>query len=101
MTVRMPQTTAYVMNNGLTLGSGAPQLTVHHRPPQVHAVSSRFEINAIYRLVSALMSFRLLLSVNCRTVKCIVDTLKPVHVHSTTLSPTAPSATNGKSCAIC
>ncbi|XP_025924913.1 activating transcription factor 7-interacting protein 1 isoform X13 [Apteryx rowi] len=37
MTVRMPQTTAYVVNNGLTLGSGAPQLTVHHRPPQVHA----------------------------------------------------------------
>ncbi|XP_051467049.1 activating transcription factor 7-interacting protein 1 isoform X5 [Apus apus] len=34
MTVRMPQTTAYVVNNGLTLGSGAPQLTVHHRPPQ-------------------------------------------------------------------
>ncbi|KFV17855.1 Activating transcription factor 7-interacting protein 1, partial [Tauraco erythrolophus] len=33
MTVRMPQTTAYVVNNGLTLGSGAPQLTVHHRPP--------------------------------------------------------------------
>ncbi|XP_025924912.1 activating transcription factor 7-interacting protein 1 isoform X12 [Apteryx rowi] len=39
MTVRMPQTTAYVVNNGLTLGSGAPQLTVHHRPPQVHAVT--------------------------------------------------------------
>ncbi|NXV76980.1 MCAF1 protein, partial [Atlantisia rogersi] len=37
MTVRMPQTTAYVVNNGLTLGSGAPQLTVHHRPPQMHA----------------------------------------------------------------
>ncbi|NXH49356.1 MCAF1 protein, partial [Dicaeum eximium] len=35
VTVRMPQTT-YVVNNGLTLGSGAPQLTVHHRPPQVH-----------------------------------------------------------------
>ncbi|NXQ14538.1 MCAF1 protein, partial [Peucedramus taeniatus] len=32
VTVRMPQTT-YVVNNGLTLGSGAPQLTVHHRPP--------------------------------------------------------------------
>uniref|UniRef100_A0A8C3JCT6 Activating transcription factor 7 interacting protein n=1 Tax=Calidris pygmaea TaxID=425635 RepID=A0A8C3JCT6_9CHAR len=44
MTVRMPQTTTYVMNNGLTLGSGAPQLTVHHRPPQVHAVSSHSEI---------------------------------------------------------
>ncbi|NXN71105.1 MCAF1 protein, partial [Himantopus himantopus] len=41
MTVRMPQTTAYVMNNGLTLGSGAPQLTVHHRPPQVHAEPPR------------------------------------------------------------
>ncbi|XP_057245507.1 activating transcription factor 7-interacting protein 1 isoform X4 [Malurus melanocephalus] len=35
MTVRMPQTT-YVVNNGLTLGSGAPQLTVHHRPPPAH-----------------------------------------------------------------
>ncbi|NXG68772.1 MCAF1 protein, partial [Baryphthengus martii] len=33
MAVRMPQTTAYVVNNGLALGSGAPQLTVHHRPP--------------------------------------------------------------------
>ncbi|NXS31235.1 MCAF1 protein, partial [Pomatostomus ruficeps] len=33
MTVRMPQTTTYVVNNGLALGSGAPQLTVHHRPP--------------------------------------------------------------------
>ncbi|NXG06993.1 MCAF1 protein, partial [Sakesphorus luctuosus] len=32
MAVRMPQT-AYVVNNGLALGSGAPQLTVHHRPP--------------------------------------------------------------------
>ncbi|KGL88136.1 Activating transcription factor 7-interacting protein 1 [Charadrius vociferus] len=41
MTVRMPQTTAYVMNNGLTLGSGAPQLTVHHRPPQVHTEPPR------------------------------------------------------------
>ncbi|XP_025956819.1 activating transcription factor 7-interacting protein 1 isoform X5 [Dromaius novaehollandiae] len=41
MTVRMPQTTAYVVNNGLTLGSGAPQLTVHHRPPQVHAEPAR------------------------------------------------------------
>ncbi|KFP75609.1 Activating transcription factor 7-interacting protein 1 [Acanthisitta chloris] len=40
MTVRMPQT-AYVVNSGLTLGSGAPQLTVHHRPPQVHAEPSR------------------------------------------------------------
>lgn len=45
MTVRMPQT-AYVVNNGLTLGSGAPQLTVHHRPPQVHAVSSPLEITS-------------------------------------------------------
>ncbi|XP_014738083.1 PREDICTED: activating transcription factor 7-interacting protein 1 isoform X4 [Sturnus vulgaris] len=36
VTVRMPQTT-YVVNNGLALGSGAPQLTVHHRPPQAHA----------------------------------------------------------------
>ncbi|KAM6292078.1 activating transcription factor 7-interacting protein 1 isoform 3-T3 [Porphyrio hochstetteri] len=41
MTVRMPQTTAYVVNNGLTLGSGAPQLTVHHRPPQMHAEPPR------------------------------------------------------------
>ncbi|KAM9293039.1 activating transcription factor 7-interacting protein 1 isoform 7-T10 [Morus bassanus] len=41
MTVRMPQTTAYVVNNGLTLGSGAPQLTVHHRPPPVHAEPPR------------------------------------------------------------
>ncbi|XP_062442767.1 activating transcription factor 7-interacting protein 1 isoform X3 [Rhea pennata] len=41
MTVRMPQTTAYVVNNGLTLGSGAPQLTVHHRPPQAHAEPPR------------------------------------------------------------
>ncbi|KAM6303517.1 activating transcription factor 7-interacting protein 1 isoform 3-T4 [Podargus strigoides] len=41
MTVRMPQTTAYVVNNGLTLGSGAPQLTVHHRPPQLHAEPPR------------------------------------------------------------
>ncbi|XP_056338404.1 activating transcription factor 7-interacting protein 1 isoform X3 [Oenanthe melanoleuca] len=35
VTVRMPQTT-YVVNNGLALGSGAPQLTVHHRPPPAH-----------------------------------------------------------------
>ncbi|KGL83194.1 Activating transcription factor 7-interacting protein 1 [Tinamus guttatus] len=41
MTVRMPPTTAYVVNNGLTLGSGAPQLTVHHRPPQVHTEPPR------------------------------------------------------------
>ncbi|KAM6213997.1 activating transcription factor 7-interacting protein 1 isoform 3-T3 [Sarcoramphus papa] len=41
LTVRMPQTTAFVVNNGLTLGSGAPQLTVHHRPPQVHAEPPR------------------------------------------------------------
>ncbi|XP_068858144.1 activating transcription factor 7-interacting protein 1 isoform X4 [Aphelocoma coerulescens] len=40
MTVRMPQTT-YVVNNGLTLGSGAPQLTVHHRPPQAHTEPPR------------------------------------------------------------
>ncbi|XP_021408488.2 activating transcription factor 7-interacting protein 1 isoform X2 [Lonchura striata] len=41
VTVRMPQTT-YVVNNGLTLGSGAPQLTVHHRPPpQVHTEPPR------------------------------------------------------------
>ncbi|XP_029390196.1 activating transcription factor 7-interacting protein 1 isoform X2 [Mus pahari] len=36
VTVRVPQTTTYVVNNGLTLGSAGPQLTVHHRPPQVH-----------------------------------------------------------------
>uniref|UniRef100_A0A8C8VE00 Activating transcription factor 7 interacting protein n=1 Tax=Pelusios castaneus TaxID=367368 RepID=A0A8C8VE00_9SAUR len=41
VTVRMPQTAAYVVNNGLTLGSGGPQLTVHHRPPQVHAEPPR------------------------------------------------------------
>ncbi|NWH81692.1 MCAF1 protein, partial [Piaya cayana] len=41
MTVRMPQTAAYVVNSGLTLASGAPQLTVHHRPPQVHAEPPR------------------------------------------------------------
>uniref|UniRef100_A0A8B9F9L3 Activating transcription factor 7 interacting protein n=1 Tax=Amazona collaria TaxID=241587 RepID=A0A8B9F9L3_9PSIT len=41
MTVRMPQTTAYVVNSGLALGSGTPQLTVHHRPPQVHAEPPR------------------------------------------------------------
>ncbi|XP_009554889.2 activating transcription factor 7-interacting protein 1 isoform X4 [Cuculus canorus] len=42
MTVRMPQTAAYVVNNGLTLAPGAPQLTVHHRPPpQVHAEPPR------------------------------------------------------------
>ncbi|KAG6924688.1 activating transcription factor 7 interacting protein [Chelydra serpentina] len=41
LTVRMPQTTAYVVNNGLTLGSGGPQLTVHHRPPQVNAEPPR------------------------------------------------------------
>lgn len=35
----MPQATTYVVNNGLTLGSTGPQLTVHHRPPQVHTVS--------------------------------------------------------------
>lgn len=66
MTVRMPQTTAYVVNNGLTLGSGAPQLTVHHRPPQVHAVSTLILklLKAIYRLVSALVCLRLLLIVN-------------------------------------
>ncbi|KAM8930166.1 activating transcription factor 7-interacting protein 1 [Pelodytes ibericus] len=32
--VRMPQTTAYVVNNGMSVGSAGPQLTVHHRPPQ-------------------------------------------------------------------
>ncbi|XP_023498919.1 activating transcription factor 7-interacting protein 1 isoform X2 [Equus caballus] len=36
VTVRVPQATTYVVNNGLTLGSTGPQLTVHHRPPQVH-----------------------------------------------------------------
>ncbi|XP_056379761.1 activating transcription factor 7-interacting protein 1 [Hyla sarda] len=33
--VRMPQTTAYVVNNnGMSISSNGPQLTVHHRPPQ-------------------------------------------------------------------
>ncbi|XP_018116609.1 activating transcription factor 7-interacting protein 1 isoform X2 [Xenopus laevis] len=32
--VRMQQTAAYVVNNGMTMGSAGPQLTVHHRPPQ-------------------------------------------------------------------
>ncbi|KAM3914492.1 activating transcription factor 7-interacting protein 1 [Leptodactylus fuscus] len=32
--VRMPQNTAYVVNNGMSMGSTGPQLTVHHRPPQ-------------------------------------------------------------------
>ncbi|XP_078232224.1 activating transcription factor 7-interacting protein 1 isoform X3 [Pogona vitticeps] len=41
VTVRVPQTTAYVVNNGLTLGTGGPQLTVHHRPPQVHSEPQR------------------------------------------------------------
>ncbi|XP_006888489.1 PREDICTED: activating transcription factor 7-interacting protein 1 [Elephantulus edwardii] len=41
VTVRVPQTTTYVVNNGLTLGSAGPQLTVHHRPPQVHPEPSR------------------------------------------------------------
>ncbi|XP_064276067.1 activating transcription factor 7-interacting protein 1 isoform X5 [Passer domesticus] len=41
VTVRMPQTT-YVVNSGLALGSAAPQLTVHHRPPpQAHAEPPR------------------------------------------------------------
>ncbi|XP_063252186.1 activating transcription factor 7-interacting protein 1 isoform X4 [Prinia subflava] len=40
VTMRMPQT-AYVVNNGLALGSGAPQLTVHHRPPQAHTEPPR------------------------------------------------------------
>ncbi|XP_005379047.1 PREDICTED: activating transcription factor 7-interacting protein 1 isoform X5 [Chinchilla lanigera] len=39
VTVRVPQATTYVVNNGLTLGSAGPQLTVHHRPPQVHTVN--------------------------------------------------------------
>ncbi|XP_015275210.1 PREDICTED: activating transcription factor 7-interacting protein 1 [Gekko japonicus] len=41
VTLRMPQTTTYVVNNGLTLGSGGPQLTVHHRPSQVHSEPPR------------------------------------------------------------
>lgn len=48
VTVRVPQTTTYVVNNGLTLGSAGPQLTVHHRPPQVHTVN----ISACLRLLS-------------------------------------------------
>ncbi|XP_073078459.1 activating transcription factor 7-interacting protein 1 isoform X2 [Manis javanica] len=41
VTVRVPQTATYVVNNGLTLGSTGPQLTVHHRPPQVHTEPPR------------------------------------------------------------
>ncbi|XP_072509985.1 activating transcription factor 7-interacting protein 1 isoform X2 [Notamacropus eugenii] len=41
VTVRVPQAATYVVNNGLTLGSAGPQLTVHHRPPQVHPEPSR------------------------------------------------------------
>ncbi|XP_062050844.1 activating transcription factor 7-interacting protein 1 isoform X3 [Lepus europaeus] len=41
VTVRVPQTTTYVVNSGLTLGSTGPQLTVHHRPPQVHTASAQ------------------------------------------------------------
>ncbi|XP_036617712.1 activating transcription factor 7-interacting protein 1 isoform X3 [Trichosurus vulpecula] len=41
VTVRVPQAATYVVNNGLTLGSTGPQLTVHHRPPQVHPEPSR------------------------------------------------------------
>ncbi|KAM9230057.1 activating transcription factor 7-interacting protein 1 isoform 2-T4 [Dugong dugon] len=41
VTVRVPQTTTYVVNSGLTLGSAGPQLTVHHRPPQVHTEPPR------------------------------------------------------------
>ncbi|XP_069845757.1 activating transcription factor 7-interacting protein 1-like isoform X1 [Dipodomys merriami] len=41
VTVRVPQATTYVVNNGLTLGSAGPQLTVHHRPPQVHTEAPR------------------------------------------------------------
>ncbi|XP_012788855.2 activating transcription factor 7-interacting protein 1 isoform X2 [Sorex araneus] len=41
VTVRVPQATTYVVNNGLTLGSAGPQLTVHHRPPQVHTEPPR------------------------------------------------------------
>ncbi|CAH2312204.1 activating transcription factor 7-interacting 1 isoform X2 [Pelobates cultripes] len=32
--VRMPQATAYVVNNGMAMGTAGPQLTVHHRPAQ-------------------------------------------------------------------
>ncbi|XP_066211414.1 activating transcription factor 7-interacting protein 1 isoform X2 [Saccopteryx leptura] len=41
VTVRVPQATTYVVNNGLALGSAGPQLTVHHRPPQVHTEPPR------------------------------------------------------------
>ncbi|XP_044156327.1 activating transcription factor 7-interacting protein 1-like isoform X2 [Bufo gargarizans] len=34
VSVRMPQTAAYVVNNGMPISSTGPQLTVHHRPPQ-------------------------------------------------------------------
>ncbi|XP_014395674.1 PREDICTED: activating transcription factor 7-interacting protein 1 isoform X1 [Myotis brandtii] len=41
VTVRVPQATTYVVNNGIALGSPGPQLTVHHRPPQVHTEPPR------------------------------------------------------------
>ncbi|KAM7115923.1 activating transcription factor 7-interacting protein 1 isoform 1-T2 [Molossus nigricans] len=41
VTVRVPQAATYVVNNGLALGSTGPQLTVHHRPPQVHTEPPR------------------------------------------------------------
>lgn len=102
MAVRMPQTTAYVVNNGLSLGSGAPQLTVHHRPPQVHAVSTLISkwVKTIYRLVSELACLRLLLSVNCRKMKCLVDTFQTVYMYNTTVSPTESSAKNSERCVI-
>ncbi|XP_063796490.1 activating transcription factor 7-interacting protein 1-like isoform X2 [Pseudophryne corroboree] len=37
--VRMPQATAYVVNNGMSISTTGPQLTVHHRPPQEPARS--------------------------------------------------------------
>lgn len=98
VTVRMPQTT-YVVNNGLALGSGAPQLTVHHRPPQAHTVSGAFQSpNAMYCLVSARCSY------------CELQNSEMPSWHFSASSHTwhhqSPTATpaqneNGKSCAIC
>lgn len=88
VTVRVPQTTAYVVNNGLTLGSGAPQLTVHHRPPQVHAVSTVTPLFCNYHCADVTI---------CRSVAaskvrkllvvwmCIVDSTHSIQVVTITL----------------
>ncbi|XP_014738085.1 PREDICTED: activating transcription factor 7-interacting protein 1 isoform X6 [Sturnus vulgaris] len=98
VTVRMPQTT-YVVNNGLALGSGAPQLTVHHRPPQAHAVSGAFQSPVQCTALSLHWDSQAAFSVSCRAVKCLADTSQPLLMHGTVQSPTATPAQNGKSCA--